>query len=93
MKAEVFHSLPEALTYFLLIIVLVVSVAGDFSVYSVLQRHSTLLEQDKADTVEIEQQQKCIAAFFLLPNRTGLTLSNLGVCADVVNGIDHTELK
>jgi hypothetical protein len=78
-RRPVFNSVPEALTYFLLILLI-----GFNVLLLVIQNHNTQ---------QIEQQQNCIAAFFLKPNRTGLTLTQIGVCGDVINGIDHTDTK
>lgn len=75
MRFVLFHSLPEALTYTLLVLVIILNIVS--------------LEIQHNNTQQIIRQQNCIAAFFLQPNRTGLTLTNLSICGNVVNGIKH----
>lgn len=89
MSFKVFHSIPEVLTYGLLILVLIFNIVGLAITLNVAQQAKSLAIENRTNTEEIEKQQNCIAAFFLQPNRTGLTLTNLGVCGNVVNSIKH----
>ena len=81
-KFNIFHSIPEAMTYFLLILVMILNIVG-------LAINVNLGHRLDNGVNQIERQQNCIAAFFLQPNRAGLTLTNLGVCGNVINGIKH----
>lgn len=92
MKLNIFHSVPEALTYSVLILMLLFNVLGDASLIAIVQHHSQTLSavlkvqtKEDLDTQLIEKQQLCIGAFFLQNNRSALTLNNLKVCQPVVS--------
>lgn len=75
-KFNIFHSVPEALTYSLLVLLIVFDILGIVLIKSYVQ--------------QIEQQQVCIVKFFLRPDRTSLTLNNLGPsCQDVIKELSH----
>lgn len=86
MRFAIFQSVQEALVYGLLLIVLVLNIIGLAINISVATEAKSLAAENSTNTREIEKQQNCIAAFFLQPNRTDITLANLGACADIIQG-------
>lgn len=88
MKHTIFHSLPELLTYGILVLVLVLNIVAVSVSISISQTTKDLAAQDRASTLQIEKEQNCIGAFFLQQNRTQLTLNNLKVCQPIVQNIE-----
>lgn len=84
MTAKVFHSLPEALLYGLLILVVSMNIYLLSIVVAVNRTEQTNEQLIKNGVANIEEEQSCIGAFFLQGNRTELTLNNLKICQPVV---------
>lgn len=77
MRFAPFQSVQEALTYGLLLLMLIVNIGGGIIMLGVIQ-------QEKADTSTIEEQQLCFVTFFLQPNRTQITINNLQKCQPAI---------
>lgn len=69
MKYPVFHSIPEVLTYGMLILVILLNL--------------TVLIVIKQDTQELQHQQACLVGLFFKPNRASLTLADISGCSNV----------
>lgn len=76
MKLNIFHSIPEALTYFLLILMLILNIIGLFISAENAQQARTIAAQDKSNTMKVLQSQECIAAYFNTQGRNGNTTLN-----------------
>jgi hypothetical protein len=99
-KPNIFHSVPEALMYFLLILLLILNIVG-LAISSnnaqqakvIAAQNQVLAATNQANTRQIEQQITCISAFFLLvPNRTSASLNNLAGqkdCAATIKAIQQ----
>ena len=75
-----FQSVAEALTYVLLLLVLIfniVTVAITFRV----------IKQERADTQTLESQMQCIGAFFLSNDRASQTLKDFKQCYPLVEKV------
>lgn len=86
MKFAVFNSIPEALMYVLLFLVLILNIVG-------LDISARNAQTAKTLSAKNQQQITCIAAFFLLvPNRTSASLKNLANnpnCAATIKAIQQ----
>lgn len=82
---KIFHSIPEALLYGLLILVLGLNIYLLNIVIAVNQTEQTNEQLIKDGVANIEEEQSCIGAFFLQGDRSNITLNNLKVCQPVIN--------
>lgn len=69
MRLKVFHSIPEALSYGLIVLLLVFNIL--------------LLTATSRDTQQIEHQQTCLVSLFFNPDRAQLTLADVSGCSKV----------
>lgn len=76
MKFTIFQSVQEALTYGLLICVLVLNIIG-------LAISISAVNESRTNTREVEKQQTCLVSLFFRPNRAQLTLADITGCSNV----------
>lgn len=87
-KIVVFQSIPELLTYALLVLMLILNIIGlSVSANNAQQakmlaaQNQTLAAASQTNTRQIEEQINCISRYFNTPNRTGnTTINNLNSC-------------
>lgn len=99
MKPAIFHSIPEALVYALLILMLALNVialaesANNANQARLLAaQNQRLAAASQSNTVKILQSQQCIASFFLIPgtSRSTSSLNSLAAqpaCAATIKSI------
>ena len=75
-----FQSIAEALTYALLLLVLVFNIAT-----VTITLHA--IRQERSDTQTVESQMQCIGAFFLSNNRQSQTLKDFKQCYPLVEKV------
>ncbi len=102
MKLAVFHSLPEALMYFLLILLLMLNIVGlaissnnaqqakmlAAQAKTLAAQNQVLAAANQTNTKLILESQQCIAQFFLIQNRTTLTIGALPGCQQVIKNLN-----
>ncbi len=101
MRNAIFHSIPEALTYFLLILMLMLNIIGlavssnnaaqakmlASQAKTLAAQNQVLAAANQANTKLILESQQCIAQFFLIQNRTTLTIGALPGCQQVIKNL------
>ncbi len=81
------QSTVERLLYLLILLVfsaIMVSIPFQINLYKRLDGQQQAIKQG---VDSIKQEQQCIAAFFLQPDRTNITVANLKICNNVVESL------
>jgi hypothetical protein len=91
----IFHSIPEALTYGLLIVLLILNIIGlgvsadnaqkakvaADQVKALAAQNQMLAADNQNNTKQIENQLNCISLYFAQTDRASLTIDNLNNCS------------
>ncbi len=81
------QSTVERLLYLLILLVfsaIMVSIPFQINLYKRLDDQQQAIRQG---VDSIRQEQQCIAAFFLQPDRASITVANLKICDDVIKSL------
>lgn len=93
MSLAVFHSLPEALLYMLMILLLILNIVGLAVGASNTHQVKVLAAQNQKLAATSQQQISCIASFFLIPGGSRATtslnaLANKPACKETIKSIE-----
>jgi hypothetical protein len=94
MRLAVFHSLPEALIYGVVVLMLFLNIIGLDVNFKNAQQVKTLAAQNQKLAAKSEQQVTCISSFFLIEGtqRASSSLRNLAAtpaCATTIKSIQR----
>lgn len=91
MKFHSFNSIAEVLMYTIMLLLLALNIGGLLLAANSAQQVKTLAAENQKLARSSQEQIKCIAAFFLVPNRSTDTLAILAKqpdCAATIKSIE-----